>query len=85
MPLRAGGRACINCGDPVTGASDVCADCTPDAPARIGTATCPYCAKECPWEGIGRYLRTHSEGRVEALYFCPACRGILEAACWMER
>jgi hypothetical protein len=32
-----------------------------------------------------RYSRTHPEGRVEVIYYCPTCRGVLEAACWMER
>ncbi|HKS16771.1 MAG TPA: hypothetical protein VJU16_05625 [Planctomycetota bacterium] len=86
MPLNPH-RACVNCGDPVTGDGDVCADCTPALPAHPGTeaAVCPYCEKANPWERMRRYRRTHENGRVEVLYYCPECRGVLEAASWMER
>jgi len=87
MPLHAGGRACVNCGDPVKGAGDLCADCTPADPAAASSdaATCPFCSAPAPWEKMRRYSRTHPEGRVEVIYYCPTCRGVLEAACWMER
>jgi len=86
MPLNAR-RACVNCGDPVTGEGDLCSDCTPAAPAAPATegAVCPYCETPTSWERIRRYRRTLEDGRVEVLYYCAECRGVIEAACWMER
>jgi len=74
----------VNCGDPVHGTSDLCSDCTPPDALRADSK-CPYCEESTPWEKVRRYRRTHDNGRVEVLYYCPACRGVLEAACWMER
>lgn len=86
VPLPSGDRACVNCGDPVRGSGDLCADCTPaPPPATPGTAVCPHCETASPWERIRRFRRTHGDGSVEVLYYCPACRGVIEAACWMER
>src|SRR5688572_15888396 len=86
VPLPSRGRACVNCGDPVTGSGDLCADCTPSQPtAPPGSAACPHCEVPNPWERMRRYRRTHENGQVEVLYYCPNCRGVLEAACWMER
>jgi len=50
-----------------------------------GVAVCPYCNNAAPWEQMRRYRQAHENGRVEVLYYCPSCRGVLEAACWMER
>jgi hypothetical protein len=49
------------------------------------SAVCPFCKTVSPWEKMRRYRRTHENGRVEVLYYCPECRGVLEAASWMER
>jgi NMD protein affecting ribosome stability and mRNA decay len=84
MPLNPN-RACVNCGDPVQGSGDLCADCTPSMTAPAGVAVCPYCNNAAPWEQMRRYRQAHENGRVEVLYYCPSCRGVLEAACWMER
>ena len=86
MPLSPH-RACVNCGDPVRGAGDLCDDCMPADPAsaRIDAALCAYCAVVTPWEKMRRYRRTLENGRVEVLYYCPSCRSVFEAACWMER
>ncbi len=80
-------RACVNCGDPVSAPGVLCADCMPGVPdpAPADAAICPFCRNGAPWEKLRRYRRTHENGRVEVLYFCPSCRGVLEAACWMER
>ena len=83
MPLNPN-RACVNCGDPVHGTGDLCPDCTPPDASRADSK-CPYCEESTPWEKVRRYRRNHDNGRVEVLYYCPACRGVLEAACWMER
>jgi len=63
---------------------DLCADCTPLDASRA-ESICPYCEEPTPWEKVRRYRRNHDNGRVEVLYYCPACRGVLEAASWMER
>lgn len=85
MPLNPH-RACVNCGDPVHGPGDLCADCLPAPPALDpGTPACPYCKAPNPWEKMRRYRRNHPDGRVEVLYYCPSCRAVLEAASWMER
>ena len=83
MPLSHN-RACIYCGDPVLGAGDLCADCTPSS-VPTGDAVCPYCETASPWEKMRRYRRDHENGRVEVLYYCPTCRAVVEAASWMER
>jgi hypothetical protein len=84
MPLSRN-RMCVNCGDPVRGSGDLCPDCVPADPATLDAAACPFCQTATPWEKVRRYRRNHESGRVEVLYYCPACRGVLEAACWMER
>ena len=84
MPLNQK-RACVNCGDPVLGSGDLCADCTPVISAPTGIAVCPYCKTPTPWEQMRRYRQAHEDGRVEVLYYCPTCRAVLEAASWMER
>lgn len=75
----------MNCGDSILGSGDLCADCAPAETPLTGTAVCPYCKTAAPWETVGRYRRTLEDGRVEVLYYCSACRGVIEAACWMER
>ena len=85
MPPEAGGRACVNCGDSFPGPGELCPDCTP--PSRGGPhdiGVCPHCAAPVPWEKIKRLARSQPDGHVEVLYYCPACRGILEAACWVQ-
>ena len=88
MPLNPH-RACVNCGDPFQGPGDLCSDCQPAPPKTPvlppGMAACPYCELASPWERIRRYRRNHEDGQVEVLYYCPSCRGVLEAACWMEK
>jgi len=86
MPLHAGGRACVNCGDPFAGAGDLCSECTPDEPRspRLAGAACPHCHCAISWETIRRYRRSVAKGAIEVLYYCPGCRGVLEAACWMQ-
>ncbi len=85
MPLEAGGRACVNCGDPFPGPGDLCVDCTPvSTPGRPDLGLCPHCAAPLPWEKVNRMSRSHADGTMEVLYYCPACRAILEAACWIQ-
>jgi NMD protein affecting ribosome stability and mRNA decay len=86
MPLNPN-RACVNCGDPIHGAGDLCEDCMPANPGHppIGASICPYCESDSPWEKMRRHRRDHENGRVEVLYYCPTCRAVIEAASWMER
>ncbi|MBI4563801.1 MAG: hypothetical protein HY716_03790 [Planctomycetes bacterium] len=77
-------RACVNCGDPVTGSGPLCADCVPERPPAL-TARCPQCKRELRWERIARQGRVSAHGVIEMLYSCPGCRGMIDTASWVQR
>lgn len=95
-PLPPDRHRCLRCGRVIPIDHPYCAPCrgSGESPGtrvvnRLSHALsrapiCPYCRRELDWPFVAKSERRLPDGSVEAMYYCPGCRCILEFANWTE-